>query len=411
MRRSNHWQLFLIWGTIISAAAALGYFLFSPAAVRVETALVRRTTLEVVVEDDGRTRIREKYVISANVAGRLSRLELHPGDAVTANLTPIARIDPAPPALLDERSRIKAEAQVEAAKTQQVRAATQRESASSSRRIAQEESERLDTISERGSITHEERDRAELRFQLAINEERSALLLERIAQFELQQAQAALLHLSSQGSAPTSSSDDWRMTISSPIDGVVLRVFQESEAIVEPGTSLLEVGDPKDLEAVVDVLSSDAVRIRSGMNVEFDHWGGNVELHGVVRRVEPSAFLKVSAIGVEEQRVNVVIDFIGDPDARSALGDDFRVDARIIVDRADNVILAPPGAVFHFQNGSAVFVAVGQRAELHRVTTGRVGRDGVEILSGLREGERVIVYPGDKVAHGVRIEEFHQVVN
>lgn len=193
------------------------------------------------------------------------------------------------------------------------------------------------------------------------------------------------------------------MKIVAPISGRVLRVFQESSAVVAPGTPLLEIGDVNDLEVVVDVLSSDAVKIRPGQDVELTGWGGDHPIPAKVRYVEPAGFMKVSAIGVEEQRVNVIIDFEKELTDREALGDDYRVDAYIIVDSAEKVLQIPHGALFRRDAGSAVFVIEGDRAQERSVEVGRTGRTGVEILAGLTEGEEVILYPSDQIASGVKV--------
>lgn len=388
----------------IGLASILAYA-FLPAPVEVELHRVACGAVEVTVEDDGKTRIKEKYVISAPLAGRLARVQLHAGDPVEADKTVLTTLDPVAPSLLDVRSQAEAEARVKAAELTQKRAAAFLTLTREKLVHAQEEFERAKTLYERNSISHEDRDRAENRWIVAREEVRMAELSKQIAAYELQQAQAALLHVERASADDMSDPDDWRIDIRSPISGRILRVMQESAAVVTPGMALMEVGDPLDLEVVIDVLSNEAVKISPGNRVLLDEWGGDQPLQAHVRYVEPSGFTKISALGIEEQRVNVIIDFDDPPERRAGLADDFRVDARIIVDEVRDVVKVPSAAIFRRGKADAVFLVERGTVSIREVQLGRRGRLESEVVQGLAEGDLVVVYPSDKVRPGVAVKQ------
>jgi HlyD family secretion protein len=380
--------------------AALVYA-FRPQPVPVDTEQVTRGQLLITVDEDGRTRIRERYVVSSPLAGRLSRIQLKPGDAVTAGNTILASIEPADPALLDARARAETQARVNAATAAIAQAKSNTQRASAALEAAQADFRRAQALIEKRSISEDEFEEAELQLRTKVEEARSAEHAVRIAQYELDLAQAALLRTDPKAET---SGDAWRMEIDSPINGRVLRVMQESAGIVTAGTPLMEVGDPQDLEGVVDVLSSDAVKISPGDRVLLEHWGGARPLEGRVRLVEPSGFTKISALGVEEQRVNVIIDFVAPPAERPSLGDAYRVESRVIVDEVASALKVPNSATFRSGDDWAVFVVKGGRAVVQVVKLGRRNEHEAEVLEGLTEGELVIVHPSDKVAAGVAVE-------
>jgi HlyD family secretion protein len=270
-------------------------------------------------------------------------------------------------------------------------------------RIADEELERANRLEQRGTISHEARDQAELRMLAAREEVKAAHFAVQVAEHELDFAKTALMHFERAGNAALPD-EDWSITIRSPISGQVLRVLQESAAVVAAGTPLVELGDTSDLEVVVDVLSNDAVKISPGDAAILEQWGGDRPLNGRVRRVEPSAFTKISALGVEEQRVNVIIDFVDPPADRKSLGDDFRVEASIVIDEARDVVVVPTSALFQGSEGAVVYVVENGRAWLRSVTLGRRSPSAAEVLSGLAVGDIVVVYPGDKVRDAALVE-------
>lgn len=388
-------RLFFILGALLLVGAIV--YAFLPKPVPIEVARVTRGPLQVTVNHEGRTRIKERYVVSAPLSGRLSRVELHPGDPIKAKETLLTAIQPADPALLDPRARAEAEARVNAADATKNRAIPNLNRARAADELARTELERAQKLSAAGAMSYQELDNAELKARAAAEELKAAEFAVQIATFELEQAQAVL-----SGGNPGAVAT--RFEVRSPVNGLLLRVFQESESFVQPGTRLLEIGDPHDLEMEIDVLSTDAVKIRPGDKVLVEHWGGDAPLLGRVRLIEPSAFLKISALGVEEQRVNVIADFIDPPEKRATLGDAYRIEARIVVSEADNVLKVPVGALFRRGEEWAIFVSERGRARLRPVKIGRRNDLEAEVLSGLEENENLITHPNDKLRDGAKIE-------
>jgi HlyD family secretion protein len=381
---------------------------FRPDPVEVDLAKVERGDVLVTVDEDGRTRIREKYVVSTPLAGRLLRINMDPGDPVQAGDTLLATIEPRDPELLDARAIAQAEARVSAAESAVKKTEPMLEQARIDLGNAETQLARL--RESLGSVTESELDDAEARYHAASEELRSSKYAQEIAEFELQQARAALLRSRPNDVSPGESTtgeqangNSWNHTILAPISGRVLRVFQESSAVVTAGMSLLELGDPNDLEVEIDVLSSDAVKIKPGARVMLEHWGGDHVLHGRVRLVEPSGFTKISTLGVEEQRVNVIVDLTDPLEVRATLGDGFRVEARIVVAEADNVLRIPASSLFRPGKGWAVFKVVNNRAVETPVEVGFQNGLEAEITSGLAEGDQVIVHPSDQIADGVQV--------
>lgn len=372
-----------------------------PRPAPVDLALVARGPLQVTVDDDGRTRVKERYVVSSPLAGRLARIPYKAGEPVHAGRTLLAVIDPSDPALLDARAVAEAEARVRAAALAVERARTQIVAANAALEFATSELRRAQTAESRGGANAREVEDARLSVTMRTEEARAAEFARQIAVFELAQAEAALVR--TRPAEEGADAEAARLTILSPIDGRVLRVLRESAGFVSPGTPLVEIGDSADLEIEVDVLSPDAVRIAPGAAVHIENWGGPAALRGRVRLVEPSAFTKVSALGVEEQRVNVIIDFVDPPSARAGLGDGFRVQTRIVVSEAADVLKVPTGALFRQGDRWATFVEHNGRASLRLLEIGRRNHAEAEVLSGLSVGERVVVYPSDRVRDGVKL--------
>jgi HlyD family secretion protein len=377
----------LLWPAVAAlAVVGLIIYAFLPATVEVDTSTVERGSLLVTVDREGKTQVRERYVVSAPLAGRVQRIEMHPGDRVEEGKTVVAVIEPGDPSLLDPRARAEAEARVRAAEEASKLAGTNLNQ-------ARAEAERARWLGIGRSISQEELERAEHR-------ERTAAFALRIAEYELALARAAFQR--TQPRAPGENGST-RFEIRSPISGCVLEVYQESSRTIPVGTELLKVGDTTDLECVIDVLSTDAVKIARGAKAYMEHWGGERPLLGRVRLVEPGAFLKVSALGVEEQRVNVFVDFT-EPRAKwEALGDGYRVEARIVVWEGESVLKAPAGAFFRQGDAWAVFRNVNGRARLTPVNLGRTNGLEAQILDGLDEGETVILHPSDRIKNGVAV--------
>jgi len=366
--------------------------------------------MQVSVQEDGRTRIRERFVVAAPLAGRLQRIQLDPGDDVKSGETLLAAIDPLDPTLLDARATAESEARLKAAEARKKQAASEKEKA----QVAEEESlndlKRAEKLHQRNVITRQQLEDAQFVHRQAEQNTRSAIFAEKVAEFELELAKAALIRTQPDSE---NSPRNTEFSIISPITGRVLRVFQESSKVVSPGENLIELGDPSDLEVVIDVLSSDAVRINKRMQqndsvpprVTLEHWGGEEPLQGIVRLVEPSGFTKVSALGVEEQRVNVIIDFEESTEKQKTLGDGFRVEARIIVWEREDVLTVPTSALFRDENEWAVFKVEQGRAVLQQVKIGERNGLQAQLLEGLKPGETVIVHPGDQVKAGVLVEQ------
>jgi HlyD family secretion protein len=372
---------------------------FLPKPVAVDTAKVSRGLLRVTVDEDGKTRIKEKYVVSAPLAGRLMRIDLHAADPVKAGETLLARIEPTDPALLDARVRIAREARVSAAEATVRQADATLSRAQAALDFAESELERARQLAPSKAVSQEEWEETQMRYRTCQADYKTAKFGQDIAGFELQQAEAALLRADPEGGT----GHDPHFDIRSPINGRVLRVLQESTTVVQPGMPILEIGDPLDLEVEIDVLSADAVRIQPGAHVSLEHWGSDQPLNGMVRVVEPFAFTEVSALGVEEQRTNVIVDFVDPPENRRTLGDGFRVDARITVWEGGDVLKVPTGALFRHRGQWAVFADQEGHAELRLVELGHRNDFDAEVLKGLAEGDRVILYPNDRIENGVRV--------
>jgi HlyD family secretion protein len=398
---------------------------FLPTPVEADLVEIERGTLRVTVDEDGKTRIREKYVVSAPLNGRILRISMDPGDEVVAGKTLLTMIEPRDPELLDERSVAQAEARVKAADAALRRAAPDLERARHDLNFAESEVARKRGAREQNAISESELDEAESAYHQKSEMYRSAKIAQEIAQFELQQAEAALIRSKPRvldepppGTADATAgngsngepqhangSNGWNLPIYSPINGHVLRVFQESAAVVTPGTPLVELGDPEDLEVEIDVLSRDAVKIEPGDLVLLEHWGGGQPLNGRVRVVEPSGFTKISTLGVEEQRVNVIVDLTDPVNERANLGDGFRVEARVVIDEARDALIVPTSALFRVGEESAVFQVVDGLVRQKPVKIGRQNGLAAEILEGLKEGDKVVLHPSDRIEAGVNVQQ------
>ncbi len=379
-------------GVVILVALVLA---LGPQRVPVDLAEVARGTVEVAVSEDGRTRVRDRYVVTAPVAATLRRITLEPGDGVDEGAE-LARLDGPEAALADARTQAQLRARLGAAEAGVERARAMVEAAEAGVVDAREELRRQEVLLEGGSGSRSAVERAGALVRAREAEVRSATFGVQAASGEVEDLRLAL-----QGPAPGAGGS---LVLRSPVEGVVLRVHRESGGAVAPGEPLLELGDPRALEAVVDLLSADAVRIVAGAEATLSGWGGDAELPARVRRVEPAGFTRISALGIEEQRVNAVLEPV-EPGGWAALGDGFRVEARILVDRADDVLQLPAGALFRSGEGWGVFVAEGGRLRERQVEVGRRSQARAEIVGGIAEGDRVVVYPSDRVVDGVRYRE------
>lgn len=380
---------------------ALLVYAFLPKPLDVDTAAVTRGLLRVTVDEDGKTRIKERYVVAAPLMGQLARIILKPGDEVETGKTIVAGIEPTDPALLDERARAQAEAQVRSAETRKKKTVPDLARARTTFEFAEKELTRSHRMLLNGSMGQQEYDTVAQRERTAAEDLKSAQFAQQIAEYELELAQAALVRTRTPSLGEEAAQ---RFDMRSPIRGKVLRVFQESATIVTPGTRLLELGDPTDLEIEIDVLSADAVKIPDRAKVLLEHWGGPAPLEARVRIVEPAGFTKISALGVEEQRVWVIGDFVDPPEKRKTLGDAYRVEARIVIWEQDKVLKVPAGALFRQGAQWAVFLTTNGKATLRPVKVGQTNGLETQVLDGLAEGDRVILHPSDKVKDGVAIQ-------
>jgi len=358
-----------------------------PKPVPVETTRVSIGALRATVNEEGKTRIKQRYIISAPVAGQLRRIPFKAGAEIKAGDI-VAVIEPVSASLLDARTRSTAEAKRDMA-------LANREKARAASTLAASELRRAEKLYTDTTISIQELENSKMRADSTTNELAAA-------EGALRQAEAELAEFPPGGDSAALAKDPPR-EIKSPVSGRVLRVFEENARAVPAGTELLEIGDPADLEVVVEVLSRDGAMIAPGAPVEFDQWGGGEPLLGRVRLVEPAAFTKVSALGVEEQRVNVVADLVTPPEQRRNVGDKFRVDARIVVWEARDALKVPVGALFRQGDQWATFVVTDGRARLRLVKAGRSSGTETQVLEGLKEGEEVILYPGSRVRDGERV--------
>lgn len=383
----------LIASVAILTIAALLLWAFLPDPVRVETAPVTRGDLTVTVEAEGEARVREVVVVSAPISGLLQRITLHPGDAITAGQV-VARIGPVTPALLDSRARAVAQATAEAATAAVDLAQSQLVQAEATRDFTRTEADRARTLFARAALSQRMLDDATLAERTAEAAVASARANLSVRRKELESARAMLDSHSTTGACC--------IEVAAPVAGTILRVATEDEQVLQPGTPIMEIGDLQDMEIVVHVLSRDAVDIIEGAEAAISGWGGP-DLVARVERVEPSAATRISALGIEEQRVEIRLSLRAPPP--QTLGHGFRVTARITTDSAQNILRVPISALFRSGGDWAVYAAGDGRAALHLVSIGRRNDEMAEVLTGLDEDATVILHPADTIEDGVRITQ------
>ncbi|MDP6951204.1 MAG: HlyD family efflux transporter periplasmic adaptor subunit [Alphaproteobacteria bacterium] len=388
----------------IAVVIVLGY-LFRPQPVAVDLALVERAPMRVTIDEEGETRVRDVYVVSSPLPGRIDRIEVRAGDAVTAGITVLATLQESEPTFLDVRSRRRAEAALAAAEAAHSLASAERKRVLAELDYARAEWDRATALAERGTISQATLDRARLELSSREAALASADAAQAMRQSELDIARAELIDPAA-GGFDQPAGGGCCVPVMAPVDGHVLRVLRESEGVVASGEPLVEIGDPHNLEIVADLLSADAVTVAEGAEVLIEGWGGDAALAGRVRRVEPYGFTKVSALGIEEQRVNVVMDIVAPAEAWRALGHGFRVETRIVTWAAESVLRVPAGALFRQGDSWAVFVAGEGRALSRQVELGHFDDHGAEVLSGIAEGEHVVLHPSDRLSDGTRISEW-----
>ncbi|TVR10993.1 MAG: HlyD family efflux transporter periplasmic adaptor subunit [Salinarimonadaceae bacterium] len=399
MRRQNVNRALL--ALLVLGGAGAIWWALRPQPIDVDVATVAAGPFEVLVEEDGVTRIRDVYTVSAPVAGALQRPPRRVGDEVRANETILAVIEPSAPGFLDLRTERVSEAALEAARAGVRLAEAQLRQAEAERAFAEADLARAFELSRREAISSRALDQARLAAQTAATSVASAEATLEVRRRELASAEATLI----QPGAVAQTGASCCINVLSPVDGRVLRVHVDSEQVVQAGTSLIEVGDPRDLEVVVDLLSRDAVRITPGAEARIEGWGGETALAARVARVEPTAITRVSALGIEEQRVRAVLAFEGDLADGGRLGHNFRVVVRIVAWRADDVVAAPVGALFRQGDEWAVFVVEEGRAALRPIRIGERNNRYVRVVGGLSAGERIVLHPGDAIIDGAAVAE------
>ncbi len=379
-------------------AASIAYGLM-PQPPRVEVAPVVRAPLSVTVREEGRTRVMDRYVLSAPVPAFAHRLELKVGDRVRARQT-VLELEPLRSAGLDPRARATAQARVAAAESALLAAEQNAAAAEAESTLANSELERIERLHEAGAVSKDALDQAAARARRAAATLRSAQFAVDVARYELEAARAVLSYSAREEPGEGQEVVELR----SPVAGEVLRVIHESEGVVAAGQPLIEVGDPSALEVEVEVLSADAVRIEAGMQVILERWGGDEPLEGRVRRVEPVGFTKVSALGVEEQRVLVIVDMVSPPEAWRRLGDGYRVEATFVLWRGDDVLQVPSSALYRGEEGWAVYrVAPEMQIEARPIQLGRRSGLAAEVTAGLTEEDLVVTHPDDRIRPGVTV--------
>lgn len=385
-------------GSSLTVAVLLGFIAwgFWPKPVLVETATASRAALTVRVSEEGKTRVRNRFVVAAPLAGRMRRVPLKPGDEVQAGATVLTVIEPVVAPLLDPRSREQAEAEVSMRDAAGKQAAASLEAARATLKLAEADRERVRSVHRSGTVSEADRDKAEGEASIKAAEVRAIEFSMQVNDFRLAQARAALAR-------PEVGTAGGVVEVKSPVSGRVLKVMQESEMVVTPGLPILEVGEPQDLEIEAEILSRDAVAIHPGDVADIEQWGGEAPLKARVRRIEPAAFTKISALGVEEQRVIVLCDLLDPPPAAKTLGDRFRVEVRVAVWHGDDVLVVPAGALFREGNVWKTFIFRDGRAVSTEVGVGHSDGRLTEVLTGIAAGTAVLVHPPDTVKDATRV--------
>lgn len=385
---------------VLAVAAGLGAVAWGlmPGPVPGDLDRVTRGPLAVVLEEDGMTRVVDRYTITAPVAGFLRRVELDPGDVVRSGQA-LCVLEPLRAEALDPRARAEGRARVAAARAALSEASEARRAAEAAADYAQARHKRENALYADGVVSRDALDKAETDLRETRARLESARFATNVARHELEAARAALEFAAAPADAPARA-----VSVASPVDGRVLKVLRTSEGVVARGQALLEVGDPRRLEVQVDVLSEDAVRIAPGTRVDFVRWGGERPLKGLVRVVEPVGETKISALGVEEQRVLVIADIVSPREEWERLGDGYRVEASFMLWEGEDVLRVPAGALFRSGGKWAVFRVEGGFARLAPVEIAHQGALAAEVVSGLDEGDVVVIHPSDTVADGVQIE-------
>jgi HlyD family secretion protein len=401
MQMNANKKRILIWSLLGLILLGSLVWAFIPKPLPVDLLTLAPGDMTVTVDEEGETRVKDVFVLSSPISGRALRIESEVGDTVQAKQTKVAEIEPIDPTLLDPRSEAQAHADIRAAEANRVLAEASVKEARVELDFADRELKRARKLRADAVMSERELDDAERAQQTRQAALETAIANRRARQAELERARAQLI---SPLNDNTRESDCQCVPIYAPVDGRILRILHKSAGVVNAGEPLVEIGNPVDLEIVADLLSSDAVKVEAGQQVLIDNWGGDETLHGVVERVEPFGFTKVSALGIEEQRVNVIIDFTSPREQWSRIAHGFQVDVRIVLWEGKNVLKLPLTALFRDGDKWAVFVDNGDTARKRNVKLGQRTGLEAEILGGLKAGERIVTHLSDKIAEGVSIE-------
>jgi HlyD family secretion protein len=391
---------FLLYGLLLAAIGVAFYVSFAPRATLIDSTQVTRGPLQVSIVEEGKTRVVDRYVVSAPIAGYARRLQLKVGDAVQAGQV-LLQLDPPAVSALDPRSRADAESRVATAEASLAAALEEVPIARADSRYWETELPRIREGVEAGLIASRELTQAEASQRTAEAKLDAAESKVGIARAELESAKTAMRLAAPQSGTRGADSS---VAVRAPSAGRILKIINESEGVVSVSQPLVELGNTQGLEVEVEVLSSDAVQIASGMRVLLERWGGDNPLEAIVRHVEPVAFTKISALGVEEQRVLVIVDLTAPREQWQGLGDQYRVEARFIVWEEPSVLQAPSSALFRHEGGWAAFRAQDGVARIQPVEVGKRGGVSVQILSGLSESDVIVNHPGDSIADGGLVE-------
>ncbi|MCG8486928.1 MAG: HlyD family efflux transporter periplasmic adaptor subunit [Chromatiales bacterium] len=398
---SAHWKRILIWGVVSLVVLASLIWAFRPKPIAVDLLTLQPGELVVTIDEEGETRVRDVFTLSAPISGRAMRIEAEVGDKVIANETLLAEIEPIDPTLLDPRSEAQARADIRAAEANRILAEAAVKEARVELDFALSELNRSRRLHQEAVISARELESVQRTYQTRQASLETAVANRQARQAELDRANAQLI---SPTQPRTNTEACQCVPIRAPVNGRILKIAHKSEGVVSAGETLLEIGDPGKLEIVADLLSSDAVKVEAGQQVYIENWGGDQTLNGVVRRVEPFGFTKVSALGIEEQRVNVIIDFTSPQADWNRIAHGYQVDVRIVLWRGEQVVKLPLTALFRDGNQWSVFIEKQGMAEQRRVTIGyRTGFEA-EVTEGLNSGERIVVHPSDKIKQGVLLE-------
>lgn len=386
-------QVYISVAVVITIFIIVWGFLPSPIPVTVEQ--VREAPLEVTIEEEGITRVTDRYTISAPVTGYLLRIQHEVGDSVRMDQE-LFQIQPVPD-LISARQREVAQAQLEAAKARLQQAEENLNLAKEEKRLADVDLQRIQHLFDDGIGSEQALDNMRLSARRADSQLASAEFSVRVAEHEVRAATSALQAFQTSGGQE-------QISIEAPVQGRLLKIQHKSEGTVQAGTLIMEIGDPYSLEIKVDLLSTDAVQIGRGTNVRIKRWGSETILDGIVQVVEPSGFTRISALGVEEQRVPVIVDILSTHDQWQQLGDGYRVVADFIIWQSENVMQVPSSSLFRTSEGQwALFVVENNRAQLRNVEAGYQSGLQTQIIEGLEIGQNVITHPDERIEDGVRV--------